>query len=375
MKFLWPSYLLTYAFFLTNLCLLLLLLGNDISFDHIHYLDFFYEIKDVTFDEYLINALENIPYYRWAEDGKFEVGFSFLSYVLTGLFSVKFVYILLALISLTIKFYVCVKLRVSVLLIIPIMIVSVMLFETNALRAGLSVSFLMLAYYFYLKPKLYLVIIFTAVAISMHLSSIFYVLIPIVYVVLGKYLRSHLTYIIFVLVGSVLVVNIGTIFIMLGGKLKNYYVQALEYGLYTGASGLNSATVLLLALVFWLLYVKKSIVRHDDYIFLYVTTGLALLGLFSGILSVVFDRLFHFYIVMLPMFLSRYMDESKLYFGDFFLVLMKGRLGVSNTTLMFVNLMLLYYAFIITLCLYPQSNVFYYVSGLNVFKSPELQLQ
>jgi hypothetical protein len=269
------------------------------SFDYQFYIDFFASTKSASFRELVEATSETFPYTYWGgETVSFEFGFSFLSYLLTKIFSPSATYTVIALLSLSFKLYIFSRTKLNILYVLPLFIYAGVLLEGNALRAAVATSFLMWSSWLFYEGKLKSALIAMMIASTMHISSLVFLL-----GFIGAYffhiLRLYYTGILLTFsVTTVIVVNLEVILVFAGGKLGEYAAQTAK-GMYVGASGFNAQS--LLAISFFVIIQFCSLkdakiveTGKEKFIWLYfsiITICLFALIAFSGVFSIFGDRL------------------------------------------------------------------------------------
>lgn len=356
------SFCLMSILFLSNR---LLYLGSDISFDHKHYMDFFVEISKIDVHSLLNNIVDYFPYVRWADFGKFEFGFALTSYPVTQMFNEQYSYVILASLSIFLKLIILRKYNVSTLFLLPFLIFSFSYFETNQLRASFAVIFLMYANYCYLvKDNIRLALFFNIIAMTFHLSSGFFLCCFVIHLIISKIKQKELMGVFYVLSFLFCIVFIGDIFLIVGGKLREYYIQAVVYGLYTGSSGINTVSIFLFFWVGIAFFVGGRQFGLSNNKFSYiqlVLLSMLILVLFSGPFAVLADRLWLMSFMVLYPFLVP--PLIKTYPSKIVAVIAFG------IVVLYV-LLYLYISMLSPVVIYPNSNVFQFFNLLSL-DSPE----
>jgi hypothetical protein len=360
----------------------LMLSDDSLSFDYQFYLDFISEVRGETLTGFLTKAMSEFPYYPWGSFGRFEVGFAFLVYLFPSFLSAPIVYASIAGASLYIKLEVMRTMRVSPPMLILFFVFFVTLFEANALRAGLALTALMLAVVRLTRtPTLRGVIPYFVVAVSFHVSAI----IPIALVILGtltwrrrvgpKALAAMLLF------GLVVPANLMSFASLFSGKIADYVVLADEFDLYTGASGLNLAS--LMCITFGLTLVGYMLARPDHerlasrpslHVGLLLAYGAGALVLLSGALSIIGDRVWQLAFPIIWALVSQAHSTwphstLKLPFFDLRSSAGRGGVLISAGWLLLVGL-LSFYIVVNILFRYPQSNFFSSIVGKKELIAP-----
>lgn len=335
---------------------------DSISYDYQFYIIFIQEISNLRVDEFFARVIEGFPYFHWANNGKFEFGFAFFVYPFSLFFDPEVTYALIASLSIFLKMEILRSFGLGFYRLFVFYLFDIILFESNMMRAGVALSFVLLSCWFYFKREyIFFAVIFSILAGFFHLSSY-------VFLVLGggaffikkiKLGRAGIGFLIFL--STIAAVNLELIFDAVGGKLSDYIIQAKEFDLYTGASGLNASSILcfLFAVYFWGLIFRSNVnLREKTLLSFYyaemISVSVGILILFSGFLSVLGDRLFQIALPVLLALLGFYQGG-----GNKFL-LSGWRINIFNFS---VNSLLFYYVVIGLLFRYPLTNFFSWITG------------
>ena len=159
-----------------------------------------------------------------------------------------------------------------------------------------------------------------------------------------------------------------------GGKLAYYLVLARDYDRYTGASGLNSIS--LMCIIFALFFAKQALrggpgsgVNKDavEYYYFAMTLSIAtgILILFSGIVAVIGDRVWQLVLPLLMLYTSlcrklSYPKSQRTAFFD-----LSSRVDLYYFTNLAVNILLFYYVVIGLFIRFPLSNFFSLLVGVE----------
>ena len=172
--------------------------------------------------------------------------------------------------------------------------------------------------------------------------------------------------------------NLESILEAVGGKLAEYLVQARDFDMYIGASGLNASSSLSILLAISFLHIvmkpdfldKNQPAQFTAYFALASSIAIGSLILFSGIFSIIGDRIWQLGMPILLLMLhfltntyNRNEKLEKLPFLDRPLTLP----GVNN---LLINIVLFYYVVIGLLFRYPQSNFFSWITGPSTLIPP-----
>ena len=269
------------------------------SFDYQFYIDFFTNTKSATFRELVEATSETFPYTYWGRGTvSFEFGFSFLSYLVTRIFSPSATYTFIALLSLSSKLYFFRKTKLNILYVLPLFIYAGILLEGNALRAGVATSLLMWSSWLLYEGKLKSALLAMIAASTMHISSLVFLL-GFIVVYFFHILRLYYTGILLAFsVTTIIVVNVEAILVFAGGKLGEYAAQAAK-GIYGGASGFNAQSLLAISFFVIIQYCSRKDVKivetgKERFIWLYFSVlSICLFALiaFSGDFSILGDRI------------------------------------------------------------------------------------
>lgn len=286
----------------------LLTVENTVSFDRVFYVEFIEELSRLNISDFIEKIVKNFPYFPWADYGAFESGFSVFAYAVALLVSPSVAWAVIGIFSLTLKLALLIRSDVNYLRIYLGIVFSIILFETNALRAGIAVAILMAAIFFLIKNKIFISILLLFLASLFHLSSI--IIISIVF--FGILIKNSKLIDLYVLVAigasALFVLILPFISQLMGGKLHDYYIQSNDFGLYTGASGLNMASFI--CLLFFVKFAtlhrafsignKKLIDGNFHAVLGCLISGVcASMLLFSGPFAIVADRIWQ--MVLLPL--------------------------------------------------------------------------
>lgn len=335
---------------LSFVLLRLLYVDNDVSFDRVFYLEFIKEISELSLHDFYARLVLGFPYFGWADFGAFESGFAVISYFFSMIMSPALTWAVMGIISLAIKFLILASANVKIFKLYAALIFSLILFESNALRAGMAVAMIMLGI-FLLNRKKFHSVLFFLFSCLFHLSS-FAIIILIFFGSLINKSKYVGLYISFAVVGSAfLAISLPLIGELAGGKLYEYYIQSTEFGLYTGASGLNFSSIICL-----IFFIKFAWIVNDKNFYnntaderKIATIGCLISGvcasllIFSGPFAIIGDRIWQ--MAFMPLLLL----ESKIGYIK----------NIFNRVINYVGFIIIgVYVFINLLIRYPQSNFF-----------------
>jgi hypothetical protein len=261
------------------------------------------------------------------------------------------VWAVIGVISVGIKLQILSASDVGVFKIYTALIFSLILFEVNALRAGMAVTMLMIGL-FYLYEKRFISILFLIFSCLFHLSS-FALLLVIFFGALINKSKYVGVYIAFAVIGSaILALSLPMIGQIFGGKIYEYYIQSTEFGLYTGASGLNfSSLICIMFFIKFTLFLKAISEKNKNATMQrkIATIGCLISGvcasilLFSGPFAIVGDRVWQMALMPLLILEARIGSIKGIYFPI---------INYASSVLIGI------YVFINLLLRYPQSNFF-----------------
>lgn len=343
------------------------------SFDYQFYIIFIKEISNLGGGDFLARIIEGFPYFPWADAGKFEFGFASVIYPFSLFLDSAVLFALIASVSIFLKLELLRRFGLGFYRLIIFYFFDVILFESNMLRAGIALSFVLLSCWFYLKRgSVFLAFGCGILAGFFHLSAYVFLVLGGVAFFMRKIGVGRVG-IGFVIISSVVVAsNLEFIFEVVGGKLSEYLIQAKDFDLYTGASGLNASSFLcfLFAVYFWGgIFRLKSDFRKEILVSAYyaelLSVSVGVLILFSGFLSVVGDRIFQLGFPVLLALLGFFQKNTNNNYK-----LIGWRFGVFNLS---VDFLLFYYVIIGLLFRYPQTNFFSWITGTIEFIPPDIR--
>lgn len=374
---------LTNAFLV--MCAFIRFVGADdtFSFDYRHYIVFINEVGKLSLQDFVGRMLDGFPYFPWADAGEFEIGFAILVYLFPSFLSAKVVYASIAVIALLIKLEVLRRLRVPIYVLVLMFIFFVTLFEGNALRAGVSLSFLMLAIFgIYRGWGIALVLWLLITAIFFHVSSAAAIFFTALGIIIYR-TNPRIGILVFgLLLGLFFPANLEKIAPLIGGKVEEYVILTESFDLYSGASGINASSVMaIFFVIFFLLLISISREAFGDTKYLTTASiglmfayGAGSLVLFSGMLAVIGDRIWQLALpIALAIMYSGYFGlkndfkksgdvDSLLVYRTRFIALKISGIAVFC---------LLNYLILINICIrYPQTNFFSFVMGEIELKAP-----
>lgn len=346
---------------------------QSISYDYRFYIAFIAGVGNLSLSDFVDAIVKSFPYFPFGEYGKFEFGFAIFVYVISFFFSGSAAYGVVGFLSVYIKLEVIRRMGGSVFSIFMFFIFFSVLFESNAIRAGLAVAVFMLGLYFFeFLGKRLLGLFLVLLSPTFHLSAFSLVLVLFCYVGIVYVLRSRfvlfLSLVVFVIVFLNLIGVVEFLAYLFGGKIEEYLILSGDFGLYVGASGFNLSSLSSLALVVFFLYL---IFREEGQnnvgdkailglLFAFFSAGLVL---FSGPFSIIGDRIWQ---MMFPVAFSIFE-----YLKANFYATSKARCRELRNGYISVFLVLSFSATFIMgvivvvniLVRYPQSNIFSFITG------------
>lgn len=342
---------------------------DSISYDYQFYIFFIKEISSLDLNGFFSRVIEGFPYFRWADHGKFEFGFAFFVYPFSLFFDSEVVYALIASLSIFVKVEILRSFGLGFYRLFIFYLFDIILFESNMMRAGIALSFVLLSCWLYFKREsVFFALFFAILAGSFHLSSYAFLALGVVayFIQNIKLGRTGIGLLIFLSI--IFAGNLEFVFEVVGGKLSEYLIQAKEFDLYTGASGLNASSFLcfLFAVYFWnLIFLSNVNLKEKTLLSFYyaevISISFGVLILFSGFLSILGDRFFQ---MGLPVLLALIgFSQGK---GGRFL-LSGWFVNIFNFS---VNFLLFYYVVIGLLFRYPLTNFFSWITGVIEFTPP-----
>jgi len=282
------------------------LADESLSFDYQFYIAFIDEVRSYSVDDFVSNIIEFFPYYPWGKFGRFEFGFAVLVYLFPSAIGSGAVYAIIACASLFWKLQIMRRSRVPSAVIALFFIFFITLFESNALRAGVALAFVMAGVFNLAtgegRGRRWLGVFLLLVACTFHVSALAMVGLVAIGVLAAMLKISRIKLLIGLSIGLIIPAKLMTIAQLFGGKIAEYVYIAERYDLYSGASGINVSSVsAILLFVFFATEIGRDSAASDGnsierYSFgartgLVLSYGAANLILFSGILSVIGDRI------------------------------------------------------------------------------------
>ena len=335
--------------------LLLIYLNADIgfSYDYQYYYSYINQISSSTLDD--IKYLQNGIYVYLKSSAGLEFGFVYLVKLISFVFSdATQIYAVIATTSLMLKIYVSRKYNVSWPWVYMIVIYSGVLLESNALRSGLSLTFFMCALLLIDKNKSAMAFFLFLLALSMHIQSLFFILLFSIFHFLykNKFFNS-LTNMYVLLILSVLTgvfVNL-LLSVIIFGKLKEYSTNTSSYG------GLNlSSFFLILTFLYYVYHMTKTnkvnvnIDSTAKYRILMLVPVVSI-SIFVTSIAALGDRLWQWGTVLLVISVCSYYNCRK----DKVFVLNRVKLSIGKILLL-INLLIVVTGIVYR---YPLSNFFY----------------
>lgn len=350
---------------------------SKISLDYGAYFNFLNKLSSFTFSNIVNNLLENFPYIvddtLAVGQSNWEFGFVVLAYPLTILFGPQITYALIASFSITLKFFAFNRLNINFIIIICLLIISITLFEANALRAGLALSVYLLGLSIH-KANHKKVLLYSVLACFFHISFIIFIVLHLFGYLLNnvKYKITLLlltaAFSIFVLINLSEVVLFTIYFLganIVAEKLLSYFTIS-EILLTNQATGLNTVSLIFLSLAI-ISAINLSLFQQREasiIIFGLILAGLGFaINTFSGNFYIIADRLVQ------PLLYS----TMTIFYASTINSQLKNQIDIKKIDLQFVvkdimhyfmMVLMIYYSYSL-LYIYPQSNFFSIFTGYN----------
>lgn len=348
-----------------------------ISLDYGAYFNFLNKLSSFTMSEITNNLLENFPYI--VDDtlaigqSNWELGFVVLAYPLTILFGSQITYALIASFSIALKFFAFNRLNINLIIIICLLIVSITLFEANALRAGLALSVYLFGLSIY-KANHKKIIFYSVLACFFHISFIIFIVLHLFGYLLDKakfkitllFLTAAVS--VFALINLSEVVLFSIYFLgtnIVAEKLLSYFTIS-EILLTNQATGLNTVSLIFLSLAVISAINLYLFQQREASIIIF---GLILAGLgfaintFSGNFYIIADRVVQLLLYSTIMIVyastidSQYKNQINIRKIDLHFV-------VRDVVHYFLMILMIYFSYSL-LYIYPQSNFFSIFTGFN----------
>ena len=364
-------------FFIFIIFLIFLNADYRISLDFETYIMFFNTLGRISLTDLSLNFFDNFPYIvdSSASVGgtNWEFGFAILAYSLMQFFGPNLTYALIAATSLFIKVIAFNRFQINFFIIIFLLIISITLFEANALRLGLGLSIYLygLARNQQENKNIYFYIF---LACSIHVSLIIFLLFhALLYVIKLANYSKLLILLLFVLliVGLTRISDIVLLSIsllgtnILGSKLFDYYALSDVLLLYQ-SPGINSVALIFLIIAFGSLIFMTFYKKGEEGTVILVLL-LALMGFsfntFSGNFYIIADRFIQpiiFASICLYSLIGFNNKQKNFYVQN----KMSIRSLALNFNSVFLTLLIAFWTYSL-LYTYPQSNVFSYIVGYN----------
>lgn len=370
--------------FVLSMFILLSLFFADyrISYDYRFYIAFIESVGALSLTDFFDCLIGYFPYFPFGEYGRFEFGFAVFVYIISMFFSGSAAYGVIGFLSMYIKLDVIRRMGGSTFSIFMFFIFFSVLFESNAIRAGLAVAIFMLGLYlFEFLGKRILGLFLVLLSPTFHLSALVLVLVLFCYISVVYVARSRFVLLLLLILFTIIFLNlIGMIEFLayvFGGKIEEYLVLSEDFGLYVGASGVNLSSISALALVGFFLY---SIAREGQInvgdksvlglLFAFFSAGLVL---FSGPFSIIGDRIWQ---MMFPVAFSIFEYVKT----DFYAASKTRYRGLRNGYASVFLVLSFFATFIMSVLVvgnilvrYPQSNIFSFVTGERDLIPPEVK--
>lgn len=364
-------------FFIFIIFLIFLNADYRISLDFETYIMFFNTLGKISLTDLSLNFFDNFPYIVDSSasvgGANWEFGFAILAYLLMQFFGPNLTYALIAATSLFIKVIAFNRFKINFFIIIFLLIISITLFEANALRLGLGLSIYLygLAKNEQENKNIYFYIF---LACSIHLSLIIFLLFhSLLYVIkLANYsILLILLLFLLLIVGLIRISDIVLLSISLlgtniiGSKLFDYYALSDVLLLYQ-SPGINSVALIFLIIAFRSLllmtFYKKGEKGTAILVLVFALTGFSF-NTFSGNFYIIADRFIQpiIFASICLYFLIGFNNKQKNFY-------VQNKMSIRSLALNFNSFFLTFLIAFWTYSLlytYPQSNVFSYIVGYN----------
>lgn len=323
---------------------------DGFSYDYQFYLSYFEQITVLEPRE--IFSLTIGPYVFLKLSSGIEFGFVFLTKILSYFITTpRYIYFLLVLISISMKYYILRKMNVGIMWLIPILLLSFILLEGNALRSGLALSFYLFGVFYYNQRKLFLSTLFFLLSVCFHLQALFFIITYYSVVTYFRYFECNRRKVIILFTG--LFLSSGLLFFAVGNlgfdKLDFYSKST------SGSNGINIISVLsIISLFVYLvcLIKKKVSLRYNELLMLYSSIPALSIYVFVTNVSVLGDRLWQWGIILMYASMFARFSERRIVIN----------IGTVNLSSLFPFVLLT--VFLINIILrYPLTNIFQFILG------------
>ncbi|MFC1518915.1 EpsG family protein [Pseudomonadota bacterium] len=323
---------------------------DGFSYDYQFYLSYLEQISVLEPRE--IFSLTTGPYVFLKLSSGIEFGFVFLTKILSYFFTVPhYLYFMLVLISISMKYYVFRKMNVGILWVIPILLLSFILLEGNALRSALALSFYLFGVFYYNQRKLLLGTLYFLLSVCFHLQALFFIL---TYYSVFTYFRyfncnRRTVFILFTGIffsGGILSFVVGS----LGFEKLDFYSQSKS-----GSNGINLISVLsIISLFVYLvcLLSRRISLRYNELLLLCSSIPALSIYVFVTNVAVLGDRLWQWGIILMYASMFARFSERRFFIN----------MGTVKLSSVFPFVLLA--VFLINIILrYPLTNIFQFILG------------
>ena len=350
---------------------------SRISLDYGAYFTFLNKLSSFSIIEIINNLFDNFPYIvddtLTVGQSNWEFGFVILAYPLTILFGPQITYALIATFSLTLKVVAFNRFNINSIVMGCLLILSITLFEANALRAGLALSIYLYGVSIH-KDDHTKIIMYSAFACFFHISFVIFIFLHLFGFLLKK-IKYKITLLLLTAAVSIFILlNLSEIILfsiylfganIIAEKLLSYFTIS-EILLTNQATGLNTVSLIFLSLSL-ISTINLFLFKQKDVSL--IAFGLVLSGIgfaintFSGNFYIIADRLIQplLYSAMMFVFaptierqLENSIDSEKV---DLRFVVR----GISHY---FIIILMVYFSYSL-LYIYPLSNFFSIFTGYN----------
>ncbi len=350
---------------------------SGISLDYGAYFTFLNKLSSFSIIDIKNNLFNNFPYI--VDDtldvgqSNWEFGFVILAYPLTIIFGPQATYALLAAFSIILKVIAFDRLKIDSVIIVCLLILSITLFEANALRAGLALSIYLYGVSSH-KNDHKKIIMYSIFACFFHVSFVIFIFLHIFGFLLKK-IKYKITLLLLTAVVSIFILlNLSEIILftiylfganIIAEKLLSYFTIS-EILLTNQATGLNTVSLIFLSLAIMsainLFILKQRDISLIAFGFVLAVIGFAI-NTFSGNFYIIADRLIQplLYSTMMFVFMT---NIGRQYENSIDLEKVELRFILRDINHYFLIILMLYFSYSL-LFIYPLSNFFSILTGYN----------
>ena len=348
-----------------------------ISLDYGAYYTFLNKLSSFSIIDIKNNLFDNFPYIvddtLTIGQSNWEFGFVILAYPLTIFFGPQITYALIASFSILLKVIAFNKLNINTIIMICLLIISITLFEANALRAGLALSVYLYGLSVH-KDDHKKIIIYSVLACLFHISLVIFIFLHLFGYLLNKIEYKNTLLFLTAVVAGFILINLSEVVLfaiyflganIIAEKLLSYFTIS-EILLTNQATGLNTVSLIFLSLAI-ISGINLSLFKQRGtslIIFGFLLAGLGFaINTFSGNFYIIADRLIQplLYSTVMVVFAST-IDAQLKYSIDIEKIDLK--YIIRDGTHYFLIILMAYYTYSL-LYVYPQSNFFSIFTGYN----------